>query len=118
MLVLRFLRMTVAPGTTAPEESRTVPSTVAASNCANAAAGRRPAARIQARDVRITNANGLCRIIQMPPTPMARQSGLRGREVLLDEVTRSGASIRQPLLVVRCSWSVARGSLLVCVLKI
>src|SRR5687768_3044390 len=41
MPVLTFLRVTVAPGTTAPVVSRTVPSTLAVSNWATATAGTR-----------------------------------------------------------------------------
>ena len=41
MPVLTFFKVTVAPGTTAPVESRTVPSTLAVSNWAKAAGCRR-----------------------------------------------------------------------------
>jgi hypothetical protein len=39
MPVATFFSVTLAPGTTAPEESRTVPRTVAVSNCAKASDG-------------------------------------------------------------------------------
>ena len=50
MPVAAFFSVTVAPGTTAPEESLTVPSTVAVSNWARADAGSSSAAAIDGQE--------------------------------------------------------------------
>src|SRR4029453_14518797 len=63
MPVPTFFSVTVAPGTTAPVESRTVPSTLAVSNCAYAAAGGRRIATITTSARRRTD---LCRNMESP----------------------------------------------------
>src|SRR3954452_15964404 len=54
MPVAVFFRVTVAPGTTAPEESLIVPRTVAVSNCARAVAGSSSAATNRPTTTRLT----------------------------------------------------------------
>src|SRR3954468_5402325 len=54
MPVAVFFRVTVAPGTTAPEESLIVPRTVAVSNCARAVAGSSNAATNRPTTTRLT----------------------------------------------------------------
>lgn len=67
MPVLTFVSVTVAPGTIAPDASRTVPSTVAASNCANPVAGINSAATITAKRVRYTTRTLGLRDHRSPP---------------------------------------------------
>src|SRR5262245_6704394 len=86
MPVLTFLSVTVAPGITPPDESRTVPSTVAASNWANAGAGSSAAATSTAASVRASG--GMFHLIRASLGSPLTKKALDGEAA--EDTTRDG----------------------------
>src|SRR5215217_5641022 len=93
MPVLVFFSVTVAPGTTAAVESRTVPSTLAVSNCAEAEVVMARVATMTAIAMRHADARGRCPNIGSPFGMWDLELGI----LRTSELLTSLAERREPL---------------------
>src|SRR5437588_630500 len=102
MPVAVFLSVTVAPGRTPPDESRTAPSTVDVSNCAKAAG------TLRRHIATMTNRRRDIRVMRVPPEKKSRSLGsLSDRRWRNQRQPRIGRGPVAP--PVRVPWIVGRG---------